>query len=240
VRKIAQYFYPQRQTQVMNEGWATFWHYTILNKMYDEGLVSDRFIMEFLHTHTNVTFQPDFDSPYYSGVNPYALGFSMMSDIRRICENPTKEDERWFPDIAHSNWTETLNFAMRNFKDESFIAQYLSPHLIRKFKFFSLLDDDQKKNYEVTAIHNDEGYQEIRQQLANQHNLGFMEPNIQVYKVDRFGDRSLTLRHYCHNRRPLGSSTQEVMKHIKRLWGFPVRLQTQSPDGTVKLVSEIP
>ena len=31
VRKVAQYFYPQRQTQVMNEGWATFWHYTLLN-----------------------------------------------------------------------------------------------------------------------------------------------------------------------------------------------------------------
>jgi stage V sporulation protein R len=37
VRKIAQYFYPQRQTQVMNEGWATFWHYTLLNTMYDDG-----------------------------------------------------------------------------------------------------------------------------------------------------------------------------------------------------------
>jgi len=239
VRKTAQYFYPQRQTQVMNEGWATFWHYTILNKMFDEGLVSDRFIMEFLHTHTNVTLQPDFDSPYYSGINPYALGFAMMSDIRRICENPTEEDEQWFPDIAHSNWIETLHFAMRNFKDESFIAQYLSPHLIRKFKLFSILDDDQKKTYEVTAIHNDDGYKEIRQKLANQHNLGYMEPNIQVYKVDRFGDRCLTLRHYAHNRRPLGSSTQEVMKHLKRLWGFPVRLQSESPDGTVKMISEI-
>jgi spore cortex formation protein SpoVR/YcgB (stage V sporulation) len=31
VRKVAQYFYPQRQTKVMNEGWATFWHYTLLN-----------------------------------------------------------------------------------------------------------------------------------------------------------------------------------------------------------------
>jgi spore cortex formation protein SpoVR/YcgB (stage V sporulation) len=37
VRKIAQYFYPQRQTQVMNEGWATFWHYTLMNDLYDEG-----------------------------------------------------------------------------------------------------------------------------------------------------------------------------------------------------------
>ena len=45
VRKLAQYFYPQRQTQVMNEGWATFWHYTILNRLYDEGLVTDGFMM---------------------------------------------------------------------------------------------------------------------------------------------------------------------------------------------------
>ncbi|MFK5985793.1 MAG: SpoVR family protein [Pseudomonadota bacterium] len=239
VRKIAQYFYPQRQTQVMNEGWATFWHYTILNKMYDEGLVTDRFIIEFLHTHTNVTGQPDFDSPYYSGINPYALGFSMMSDIRRICESPTPEDLQWFPDIAHSNWIETLDFAMRNFKDESFILQYLSPHLIRKFKFFSLLDDDQKDSYKVTVIHNEKGYQKIRQQLANQYNLGFIEPNIQVYKVDRFGDRSLTLRHYSHNRRPLGSSTKEVMKHLKHLWGFPVRLQSESTTGKIETICEI-
>ena len=84
VRKISQYFYPQRQTQVMNEGWATFWHYTILHELYDEGLVSDGFIMEFLVSHTSVVAQPGFDSPYYSGINPYALGFAMMQDIRRI------------------------------------------------------------------------------------------------------------------------------------------------------------
>ena len=91
VRKIAQYFYPQRQTQVMNEGWATFWHYTLLNDLYDEGLVNDGFMMEFLQYHTSVVYQPSFDSPYYSGINPYALGFAMYRDIRRICEEPTDE-----------------------------------------------------------------------------------------------------------------------------------------------------
>ena len=48
VRKIGQYFYPQRQTQLMNEGWACFWHYTLINHLYDEGLLSDGFMMEFL------------------------------------------------------------------------------------------------------------------------------------------------------------------------------------------------
>ena len=90
VRKISQYFYPQKQTQVMNEGWACFWHYTILNHLYDEGLVTDKFMLEFLHSHTNVVAQPEYNSKYYSGINPYALGFNMFIDLRRICEHPTE------------------------------------------------------------------------------------------------------------------------------------------------------
>ena len=233
VRKISQYFYPQRQTQVMNEGWACFWHYTILNQLYDEGLVSDGFIIEFLQSHTNVVYQPEFDSPYYSGINPYALGYAMMSDIRRICENPTDEDREWFPQLVGTDWNETLHFAMKNFKDESFISQYLSPKIIRDLKLFSILDDDEDREIEVSAIHNEGGYQHIRQALSEQYNLGSIEPNIQVYNVDRRGDRSLTLRHFQHNRMPLDKSANEVMKHVARLWGFKVVLETVSADNSV-------
>ncbi len=128
----------------MNEGWATFWHYTLLNHLYDEGMVTDGFMIEFLQSHTNVVIQPPFDAPYYSGINPYALGFAMMRDIRRICEEPTDEDRQWFPDIAGRDWLKVLDFAMRNFKDESFIAQYLSPRLMREFQLFAILDDDRE------------------------------------------------------------------------------------------------
>lgn len=233
VRKLAQYFYPQRQTQVMNEGWATFWHYTIINRLYDEGLVNDSFILEFLQTHTNVIYQPSYNSEYYSGINPYALGFAMMSDIRRICEDPSDEDRQWFPDIAGSDWLQTLDFAMRNFKDESFVAQYLSPRLIREFKLFSVLDDDRKRKLEVTAIHDDAGYRRIRQALAEQYNLGSNEPNIQIYNVMHEGDRSLTLRHTQHRRRPLQTNLDEVLRHVARLWGFTVRLEVLDNDGRI-------
>jgi stage V sporulation protein R len=233
VRKISQYFYPQRQTQVMNEGWATFWHYTILNQLYDEGVVGDGFMIEFLQSHTNVVYQPPIGSPHYSGINPYALGFGMMRDIRRICEAPTDEDREWFPDIAGSDWRATLDFAMRNFKDESFIAQYLSPNLIRDFHLFSVLDDDKDDKLKVSAIHDDSGYSYVRHQLAEQYNLGNREPNIQVWSVNTHGDRALTLRHTQFQRRPLNQQTDEMMKHVARLWGFDVRLETVSPDGTV-------
>jgi spore cortex formation protein SpoVR/YcgB (stage V sporulation) len=238
VRKIGQYFYPQRQTQVMNEGWATFWHYTLMHHLYDEGYVNDGFMMEFLQSHTNVVMQPSFDVPWYNGINPYALGFAMMRDIRRICEDPTDEDRHWFPDIAGQDWVKVLDFAMRNFKDESFIAQYLSPKLMRDFHLFAIRDDDREDALEVTAIHEEAGYRALRQALADQYNLGSREPNIQVFNVDRRGDRSLTLRHFRYNRRPLGETTDEMLKHLRRLWGFTVRLESLDDHGRVQLLGE--
>jgi len=239
VRKLAQYFYPQRQTQVMNEGWATFWHYTIMQTLYEEGLLVDSFMFEVLHSHTNVLTQPGFDSPYFSGINPYALGFAMYRDLRRICEEPTDEDRHWFPDIAGSEWTKTLDFAMRNFKDESFIQQFLSPKVIRDFHLFCLVDDDEAANLRVGAIHNDEGYREVRETLARQYALTEREPNIQIVNVDVGGDRSMTLRHFRADRRPLHPMYKDVMKHLAYLWGFTVRLETANEDGTVEPTHEV-
>jgi spore cortex formation protein SpoVR/YcgB (stage V sporulation) len=240
VRKISQYFYPQKQTQVMNEGWATFWHYTITNHLYDEGKVTDAFMLEILQSHTNVVYQPPYNSQYYSGINPYALGFNMMVDIRRICENPTEEDKAWFPEIAGSDWLETLHFAMKNFKDESFISQYLSPKLIRDFKLFSILDDEKQNHLNVSAIHNQQGYLDIRQALSEQYNLSNLEPNIQVFDVNLKGDRSLTLRYIPHNDIPLGDSKDEVIKHLHQLWGFKVKLETASATGSVTSIAQCP
>ncbi len=240
VRKVSQYFYPQKQTQVMNEGWATFWHYTILNHLYDEGLVSDRFIMEFLHSHTNVVAQQPYNSPYYGGINPYALGFAMFQDIRRMCENPTEEDKYWFPDLAGGDWLESIHFAMQNFKDESFISQYLSPKVMRDMKFFAVNDNDRHNYIEVMNIHNEEGYQLLREKLSAQYNLSNIEPNIQVFDVDLKGNRSLTLRHVPQNRVPLHDNYKEVVKHVHRLWGFEVILEEELPDGKSKILDTCP
>jgi len=238
VRKMAQYVYPQRQTQVMNEGWATFWHYTLLNELYDQGRVDDGFMLEFLQNHSQVIYQPPFDSPYYSGINPYALGFAMFQDIRRICEAPTDEDRQWFPDIAGSDWLATLKFAMESFKDESFIQQFLSPRLIREFKLFSLMDDSERDYIEINAIHNEPGYLAIRNRLSEQYNLSIQEPNIQVYSADVRGDRSLTLQHLRQHHRPLEADTaQEVLRHLHRLWGFDVHLESVDNGSVVERLS---
>lgn len=234
VRKISQYLYPQRQTKVMNEGWACFWHFHILHELYRDGLVNDGFMMEFLQYHTAVVFQPPFNSPHYSGINPYTLGYSMMQDLKRICDAPTSEDKQWFPDIAGSPWQETLDFAMRDFKDESFILQFLSPKMIRDLKLFSVLDDSGQDYMEVSAIHDERGYQAIRESLSANYDLGNLEPYIEVYNVNVRGDRALTLRHSMHNGRPLEQgNAEEVVRHLQQLWGFEVVLESVM-DGAVK------
>ena len=228
VRKIAQYFYPQRQTQVMNEGWATFWHHRLLNQMYDDGYLTDGMMIEWLKSHTNVIAQAPM-----ANLNPYALGFAMYTDIKRICEAPTDEDRAWFPDIAGSDWLPTLDHAMRNFKDESFIGQYLSPKVMRDFRLFAVLDDEAKTEYEISAIHDEAGYRHLRQALSRQYDLSTREPNIQVWNVNLRGDRSLTLRHVQHLNRPLHDSAQEVLKHVGRLWGFGVQLESVNSRGEI-------
>jgi stage V sporulation protein R len=233
VRKVAQYFYPQRQSQVMNEGWATFWHHRLLNEMYDDGYLTDGVMIEWLKAHTNVIAQPPVTSKFYSGINPYALGFAMYTDLKRICEKPSDEDREWFPDVAGTPWIPALDHAMRNYKDESFIGQYLSPRLMREFRLFAITDDEAESELEVSAIHDSTGYRRVREALSHQYDLGSREPNIQVWNVNLRGDRSLTLRHFQHNNRPLDDSAQDVLKHVARLWGFGVEIESTNSAGEI-------
>jgi spore cortex formation protein SpoVR/YcgB (stage V sporulation) len=238
VRKLAQYFYPQGQTKLMNEGWATFWHHTLLNRLFDEGRVTSGFMLEFLHHHTNVVTQRGFDEQGYGGMNPYALGFAMFRDIKRICESPDEEDRRWFPEIAGGDWHKVLDFGMRNYKDESFIGQFLSPRLIREFRLFAIADHEDNDYFEVDSIHNDQGYRRVRSLLAAQYNRDHLLPDIQVTRYDRAGDRSLALTHRRHRYRPLSDESDRVMRYVARLWGFPVRLEVVDSDGTEVAVEE--
>jgi spore cortex formation protein SpoVR/YcgB (stage V sporulation) len=183
--------------------------------------------MEFTHSHTSVVFQPEFDDRRYSGLNPYALGFGMMSDIKRICEKPTEEDREWFPQIAGSgDWMAALKDSWANYRDESFIEQFLSPKLIRDFRLFGLFDKSEHPAYRVSAIHNEGGYRKLRSALAKQYDAGIGEPNIQVVAADLQGNRKLTIEHRMHRNVPLHESTKEsVLAHIERLWGHDVALK---------------
>jgi len=226
VRKTAQYFYPQGQTKVINEGCATFTHYEIISKMYDEDYLSDGFMQEFYHNHSNVIFQPGFDSKFYSGLNPYTLGFNIFQDLKRMSLNPTREDIEWFPHIAgKGNWIENFKYIVENFKDETFVLQYLSPKVIRDMRLFEIDDQMGNSYYEVSSIHNENGYKKVRESLSQSYNRSRYVPDIQIFDVDVFGDRTLTLEHNPINKRGLDSNEiRKVLPYVEHLWGFPVRI----------------
>jgi spore cortex formation protein SpoVR/YcgB (stage V sporulation) len=217
-----------------------FWHHRLLNTLYDEGQLTDGVMIEWLTSHSNVIYQPPVGHRAYSGLNPYALGFAMFTDLKRICEQPSDEDRHWFPQLAGKPWLPTLDEAMRNYKDESFIGQYLSPKLMREMRLFLIRDDQTESELEVGAIHDEAGYQRVRQALSAQYDLGTREPNIQVWNVNLRGDRSLTLRHFQHHGRPLHDSAHEVLKHAARLWGFGVQLESVDAAGTVSKRLSVP
>lgn len=234
VRKVAQYFYPQRLTKVANEGAATFWHYTLLHELYDAGEVDDGFMLEWLSNHTDVVTQPPFDAKHYRGLNPYALGFALYRDIRRVCEAPTDEDRQWFPEIAGRSWTEAVHFAMANFKDESLIEQYLSPKVMREMRLFLLHDGaDDRSSYEVLAIHNEQGYLRLRQALAAQYRAETHVPQIEVARAGDDTERALLLHHRVLDGRLLDSDgVDAVLAHVKELWGFDVVLEEVDATGS--------
>jgi stage V sporulation protein R len=227
VRHIAQYFYPQSQTKVMNEGTATYVHYRIMNRLYEQGRLSDGNFLEFLQSHTNVVFQPDFDDPRFSDFNPYALGFAMMQDIERIVSNPDAEDREWFPDIAgKGDVMAVLRDVWANYRDESFISQFLSPRLMRSWRMFHLHDDPaESAGVRVDAIHDARGYRRIRRELARQYDVGYIDPNIEVVDVDLAGDRRLMLRHVVVKGAQLNETdARQVLQHLADLWTYDVSL----------------
>lgn len=226
-RKVATYFYPQGQTKVMNEGCATYVHYRILTKMHELGLMTDGAYYEFIHSHTSVVFQPEYDDKRYGGLNPYALGFAMMKDIERVCKEPTEEDRRWFRGqdfVGCGDEMGALKEAWANFRDESFIRQYLSPTLIRKFKMFRVKDNHKESQLHVAAIHDERGFEDIRTTLADQYELHASQPQLEVVKVDP-KTRTLYIAYHNYRGRTL-KNVSAMIKHIQNLWGgHPVVLK---------------
>jgi len=228
VWKVNQYFYPQGQTQNLNEGFASFTHYYIMTRLEEKGFLSPDAYMAFLESHAGVLYQPEYNKRWYNGINPYALGFAILMDVKRICENPTDEDREWFPNLIGRRWQEAVQEAAFEHRDDSFIMQYLSPKVIRDLKLFSVAikeNDDGETKAIVSEIHDEIGYRQIRQNLARSYERQNRVPQIVVNGADMEGDRTLYLEYVPYKGRSLDTKTaMQVADYIDELWGYPVEI----------------
>jgi len=233
VYKINDYFKIQAISKTLNEGFASFCHYYIMTRLEEKGIITPDAYIAFLQSHSGVIFQPTYDKKYYSGPNPYALGFAILMDVKRICENPTEEDKRYFPKLIGKRWQDAIKEAAFEYRDDSFIEQYLSPKVIRDFKLFTVnvqYKDNPDLGYGsseavVTEIHDEIGYRAIRTALARSKERINYCPQIVVEGADFNGDRTLYLRYDSYMGRDLSThDAEEVLNHLDYLWGYNCEL----------------
>ncbi len=248
VRTFAQYFYPQRQCKLMHEGWASFWHYTILTDLYEEGYITDGHYLEFLHNHTSVAHQHEpvdrrmtrnghVETPQMTSTfNPYALGFEMFSKIRQACENPSEKDYEEFSSIAGTPWLETMKDIMETYIDESFVYQFLGSETLEKFHFAVADREDLINAYEytITEDSSSERLNKVRKYLSEYYSISYRMPSIEVVAYDFKGDRTLHLHHNPTQGMSLDRvELKKVMKHLHKLWGYPIRIATIDGKGNM-------
>ncbi len=142
VREEAAYFLPQIETKILNEGWASYWHYTTLNHLdLPPGLH-----LEFIKRHNDVV------RPIPGGLNPYFLGFEMLRDIA-------------------ARYGEDKIFEVRALeRDASFIRKYLTRELCEKLHLFEYAR--QASDYFVEEIADETGWKKIRDTLADTTGMG--------------------------------------------------------------------
>ena len=255
VYKVNQYFSPQGPTKTLNEGFATFCHFYIMQRLEEKGIILPDAYMAYLQSHSGVIFQPSYSSRWYSGPNPYALGFAILKDVKRICEGGewvehskgrewvpiTDEDREWFPQLIGKRWQDAIKEAAFEHRDDSFIQQYLSPKVIRDLHLFTVRieydgDDDNplSASAKVTEIHDQQGYAAIRTSLARSKERVNYVPQIVVEGVGidyhngdiEAGEHTLHLRYDPYMDRGLEEEdANNVLEYLDTLWGYEVKLK---------------
>jgi len=215
VHEEMEYFVPQMQTKIMNEGWASIWHARIMRELD----LSDHEHMEFAELHSGVV------SPQKGQINPYYLGYKIWEDIERRWDNPSDEERKTLGRKGGEGREKI--FEVRELdNDVSFLRNYLTEELCEELDLFvfELVDEDEWKITEKR-------WQRVRDQLvANMTNFGF--PYLQVADGDYNGNRELYLKHSFEGTELDMRYARKALEHVYTLWGRPVHLETVVDDDT--------
>lgn len=196
VREESLYFIPQIETKIMNEGWASYWHYRLLNQLK----LPQDLHLEFLKRHNQVI------RPLEGDLNPYHIGFKIFEQLER--EHP---DDPGF--IFHVREGE---------RDFSFIMRFLTRELCQELKLFQYIK--RGRDYVVNQVADDDGWKIIRNTLAE--NVGIsMIPNIRVMEV-KGKNNILLLDHEWNSRELNMEYAHQTLKHVSFLWKGKVQLRT--------------
>jgi stage V sporulation protein R len=200
VHEEAQYFLPQIETKIMNEGWASYWHKRLLDSLDLEPELQ----LEFLVRHNQVV------RPHEGGINPYHLGLRIWEDIHRRAGGGSAGDA-------------AIMAVRESDRDTAFLRRHLSEELIRELDLFQYQRKGQE--YVITRVADDEGWRAIRDTLVANVGMNTV-PVIRIVDADADGKRTLALEHVHDGRDLHPEYAERTLAFVHQLWQREVTLDT--------------
>lgn len=193
----AQYFIPQLETKIMNEGWAVYWHYKILKNLD----LSDAVKLGFAREHNRVVVRPKKGV----SINPYYVGFKIWQDI----------EKRWDK--------ERMFFSREVDRDISFLRQYLTRELMEEMDIYQ--HEKFRGDRVITKVSDEENWKKVREILIK--NIGVnMIPDIKIIDANYKEQRGLLTRHYYDGRDLFQEYTIKTLQYLQEAWRGTIFLET--------------
>jgi len=222
VREEAYYFAPQAQTKIMNEGWASYWHSTIMTTR----ALKDHEIIDYAYHHSGTM------ATQQGKLNPYKLGIELYRDI----------EERWNKGRFGKEWEECDDLRLRrawdknlgagrekifevrkHYNDITFIDAFLTPEFAIEQKLFTFNFNDKKNTWEIATREFKKVKDKLLQSLTN-----FGQPVIDVIDANYENKGELVLSHR-HDGPDLDPNyARETLKNLQALWKRPVAIVTKA------------
>jgi stage V sporulation protein R len=208
VREEMRYFWPQMETKIINEGWATYWHARIMRELD----LTEEETIEFAHLHASVT------QPGKMQINPYYVGSKIFEDIEKRWDKPSQEERERYGRQGGEGRAKI--FEVRSCENDiSFLRNYLTRELVEELDLFLY----QKVGSEWVVVEKD--WEKVRDGLVSRlTNCGF--PYIVVEDGDYQRRGELYLKH-CYEDLELDVPyLEKTLPYVYLLWGRPVHLET--------------
>ncbi|MCY7486080.1 SpoVR family protein [Paenibacillus alvei] len=209
------YFWPQIETKIMNEGWASYWHQRIIRELD----LSSEETIEYAKLNSSVV------QPSRHSLNPYYLGIKLFEDIEKRWDNPTKEErERYGRQPGQGR---AKIFEVRELEsDQSFLRNYLTKKLTEELDLY--IFEKKGPEWKIT----DKSWENIRDQLVySRVNGGF--PYITVEDGDYQRSGELYLMHQYEGVELDLKYVERTLPYVFTLWGKPVHVETTVDDKHV-------
>ena len=217
VHDEAQYFLPQIETKIMNEGWASFWHREILDSLE----LPQDLHLEFLVRHNQVV------RPAPGGLNPYHLGLKLWDNLDATAAGSTDGDVPW-----RGEGRDKLFEIRAADRDTSFLRRFLTPELMRDLDLFQ--HQSRGRQQVVSDVSDDEGWEQVKDTLLRSVGMGSV-PVIKVVDVDHGHNGTLLLKHDHEGRDLELGYAERTLEHLYRLWGRDVVVDTVLGGRAVEL-----